>query len=588
MKTYIKLLFRTLKSQLTRMLVIASIIAVGVALSTGLGSLPAQLEESFNDYYKEVNFPDLIIKAKTQTGISEADINTITSLPFVESFDTLIEMDMADGFRIYMMDPILQHTNKLKLLQGRYPRSNTEVLVEKSTKWIKAYEVEDEITYQGQTLTVVGIVENPLLIFQEEIPSNLDGKALETVIYFDTNYRTLPITTDLYIKFNIKESNFSVAYMNKVEAHVNEIKTIISTDLAYLTKNEMITHVAVDANIEKMEVISAIFPVFFTIVIIIVSLTTMTRMIEDDRLIAGSFLSLGYSLAKIQFRYYFVAILAGFIGAFIGITLGYETLAKLIYNAFNQLVVMPPLTDTVHVGFGIIISAVLLVAMLITIALISHQLFKEKPANLLKYKSPKPGSKLFLERIPFIWKHLKFKYKSTLRNIFRYPTHFFMTVFSIMGATILVFAGFGLFDNTQVIEDGSSSSIELIALIVLLSAAALSILVTFNLTNMNIEERKREIATLKVLGYTKLEVSGYIFREIFIISLLGILIGLPLGYVFLGYALDYIVYGTVENVTIQTWILTPILSVIFIIITDILLFGKINKIDMNASLKSNE
>lgn len=590
MKTYLKLLLRTLKNQLTRMLVIASIIAVGVGLSTGLGSLPSQLEDSFDEYYSDIIFPDLIVKTTLQTGISNETIDKINNLAFIESMDSIIEIDLADGFRVYMIDINNQTTNKLKLIDGRYPRNDKEILIEKPTNVIEKHELYEKIYYQNQELTIVGIIENPMFIYQEEIPSNIDQSvALKTIIYFDKAYQTLPITTDLYIKLGINEHRFSGKYIDKVNEILASIKLEINDEsVIFLTQEDTVTHLVVESNIDKMEVISLIFPIFFTIVIIIVSLTTMTRMIEDDRLIAGAFLSIGYSLIKIQFRYYFIAIIAGLLGAFLGITLGYETLARLIYDAFEQLLVMPEPTKTLHVDFGIIISAILLGAMLITIAIISNRLFKEKPAQLLRQKSPKPGSKLFLEKIPFIWNRLKFKYKSTLRNIFRYPTHFIMTVFSITGATILVFAGFGLFDNTKVVIEGSSGSIELIALIVLISAAALSILVTFNLTNMNIEERKREIATLKVLGYNKLEVAGYIFREVFLISLIGIVIGLPLGYLFVGFALDYIDFGSVDNVRLSTWIITPILSVVFINITDILLYRKINKIDMNASLKSNE
>lgn len=102
---------------------------------------------------------------------------------------------------------------------------------------------------------------------------------------------------------------------------------------------------------------------------------------------------------------------------------------------------------------------------------------------------------------------------------------------------------------------------------------------------MNIDERKRELATLKVLGYHKLEVRRYVYREVFMIASIGILLGLPVGYYIIGFIFEYIEYGHVDNIHWYSWFLVVAISLIFIGITNLLLLKKIDRIDMNTSLK---
>ena len=168
-----------------------------------------------------------------------------------------------------------------------------------------------------------------------------------------------------------------------------------------------------------------------------------------------------------------------------------------------------------------------------------------------------------------------------------------MTVISVAGSTALVFAGFGLYDLSQHPEatglpGGMAESFALISFVVILFAAALCVLVVYNLTNMNIGERKREIATLKVLGYRAGEVAGYIYREVFIMALLGIVFGIPLGYGLLYFVFAYMDFGTMSVVQWQSYLYSVLLVVVFVALVDLLLARKIRKIDMNSSLKSVE
>ena len=153
-------------------------------------------------------------------------------------------------------------------------------------------------------------------------------------------------------------------------------------------------------------------------------------------------------------------------------------------------------------------------------------------------------------------------------------------------------AGFGLrdvsLDDNAGFIGGFSDTFALISTVIILFAAALCILVIYNLTNMNIGERKREIATLKVLGYRDIEVSGYIYREVLIMSIFGIIIGLPLGFGLLYFLFEYLGFGDVSMIKWYSYVISAALTLVFVGFVDLLLHRKIRKIDMNDSLKTVE
>ena len=188
------------------------------------------------------------------------------------------------------------------------------------------------------------------------------------------------------------------------------------------------------------------------------------------------------------------------------------------------------------------------------------------------------------------WKILPFRYKSTIRNLCRYKKNLIMTVLSVAGSTALVFCGFAIIDVANSLPPldypGLSDTIVPIAIIIIVFALFLSIFVVYNLTNLNIGERKREIATLMVLGYHNKEVVMYIYREIMIMAGLGLLVGLPVGVLIMYIVLLLLDFGSVASILVGTYFLTIALVLAFILLTDALLLRKILKVDMSTSLKS--
>jgi len=242
-------------------------------------------------------------------------------------------------------------------------------------------------------------------------------------------------------------------------------------------------------------------------------------------------------------------------------------------------------TGNIFPSVGAYYAACMLIFMLAVAFWRSYAMAREKPANLFSVKAPKPGGKILFERIPLFWNKLKYKYKSTLRNIFRYKVRFFMTVFSMLLATALVFCGLALSFALKKTDPGFTNTISPISTIVVIAAVLLNTLVVYNITNINIEERKREIATLKVLGYRNIEVIGYIFREILLLTVLGVLMGLPVGYGAMAFIFNYLKFGGIEFVGWYVWFIAAALAMVSLGFADLLLFRKLLKTDMNGSLK---
>lgn len=193
--------------------------------------------------------------------------------------------------------------------------------------------------------------------------------------------------------------------------------------------------------------IGKVFPVVFFIVATLISLTSMTRMVEEQRVQIGTLKALGYNKIQIASKYILYASLACIIGGFLGMCVGFITLPLIIWKMYTMMYQMTPIVldfNWLYGGIGLILILVCILGA--TIYSIKKEL-AETPATLMRPKAPKMGKRVLLERINFIWKRLKFSQKVTIRNIFRYKKRVLMTIIGIMGCTSLILAGFGLKDS---------------------------------------------------------------------------------------------------------------------------------------------
>ncbi|HEY5537386.1 MAG TPA: FtsX-like permease family protein [Acetobacterium sp.] len=538
---------------------------------------------------------------------------------------------------------------------------------------------------------------------------------------------------------------------------------------------------------QRIDNISGVFPLFFLLVAALVSFTTMTRMVEEQRTQIGTLKALGYKTYQIASKFFIYAMLAGVLGSVIGLLVGLNTLPYFISGAYNLLYQMPELSIAVP-WIPVMISCMVAISCTVAAAVvISYIELREEPSQLMRPKAPKIGKRIFLEKIPFIWNRLGFIEKVTARNLMRYKGRFFMTVIGIAGCTALILAGFGLqdaifsmiprqFENisvydgmmafktegtpaekadikaqlngdsrlsenilayqskfsiekkdtglekkafvfvpettgnfndfihlqnrnsgeaidlekagvvlsekvandlnlkvgdtiriysadeshevtlgaitenylenyiylspkvyeeafghplkvntayfnisepstdvenaiakdwlenpsvvavnftTNIVKSSSDSigTLNVVVLILILSAGALAVVVLYNLTNINISERIREIATIRVLGFYDMEVYKYIFRENIVLSIIGIIVGLGLGIILNGFIInsvetDIAMFG--RGIEPTSYIYSILITLGFTMLVNVMMTPMIKKISMVESLKSVE
>lgn len=219
------------------------------------------------------------------------------------------------------------------------------------------------------------------------------------------------------------------------------------------TQNEGVA--TYEADTRRMDSIAAVFPLVFFLVAALVSLTTMTRMVEDDRVLIGTFKALGYSTARIASKYLLYAAMASVSGAVLGIVLLSQVLPRIVTFAYSIIYVVPlePLPLPIDLGIALASGGIGVGVTLVAtwVAVVSS--LTSTPAVLMLPRVPKAGKRILLERLGPLWRRLSFSWKVTCRNLFRYKRRLLMTVVGIAGCTALLLTGFGLHDSIWDIID---------------------------------------------------------------------------------------------------------------------------------------
>lgn len=566
----------------------------------------------------------------------------------------------------------------------------------------------------------------------------------------------------------------------KIADGEKELSEIEEPELFVLDRSANPGYAGYESDVSIVEGVSRIFPIFFFLIAALVCSTTMTRMVDDERTQIGTLRALGYSQGAIFWKYTIYSGSAAGFGATVGYFLGTRLFPMAIWIAYDMLYGFADIVIVDNLGLFFISLAVSLICSVGTTFAACRMELIHAPAELIRPKTPSAGKRIFLEKIPFFWKRLKFLHKVSARNVFRFKKRMIMMIMGIAGCTALVIAGFGVKDSVSNIvnnqydkifqydisavygnritdqiqqeikeeygneiensavlmevsaeisasdgiktisllvsegeeitgcidfhlgnqpvslpkkgeilidkrlaeileaqvgdeislmsgeeqvgpfrvsgifenytfhyayltaetyedcfkdayepksmylsfekdadvygiasylsnmEDASNvtvvadmrarvenmmQSMNFIVALIIGCAAALAFIVLFNLGNINISERVREIATLKVLGFYPRETGAYVFRENVVLSCMGILCGVPLGILLHRFVMIQL---KIEMVTFEINIrpisyLYAVLSVlIFTVCVDVIMRRKINRIDMAESLKSIE
>ncbi len=651
MKTYFKTLGKMFGRHATRLVSITLMLLVSIGFSAGIGMATDKIDDAIDGVYHAQNVSDLIVKSTREDGFTEEEAAALTArfqdgvlfgsslefqgsamrsesevtvplLPAPVPVTTEIAFEgTGDGVtKAYFFDgtpeALAQNVPELSDVAPDAAETFEEdgvkvypVYVERPTAQLKEYPLGTRLTATVTTVAVtpfgeqrqetryrfrvVGILTEPLhLAVRKDVSLQFEEEGdpceLESVFYlFGSDLSPAPRGNDAYIALEGRDEQFAMSakYKTFTESAKAEAEALVP-DAAVLTLFENFSFASFHEYGEKIAGIGYVMTTVFLFVTVLVVLSTMTRLLEEERAQIACLMTLGYSPMRIISKYLLFALVGTLIGGAGAFAAG-QGLAYIVYINFTWNFTLPPYPKHVSPLFFLLVAAAMLVATLFATFLAGFRMTRIRPAVLLRPKTPRPGKKVIFERIPFLWNRLSFKHKSTLRNVLRFKTRFLMTVVSVMCSTALVLAGLAVLDCCIFQEIGTAAMIG-VAIIVLLFAALLNFVVVYTLTNINISERNRELATLMVLGYYDNEVTGYIYREVYLTSAIGIALGVPAGCLLCLFVFEVMGFGSIPGIGWYVWLVAPLLSLFFVFAVTVLLRRRIVRIHMNESLKAIE
>ena len=764
-----------------RFISILVIVLLGVGFFAGIKAVAPDMKNTLDDYFDNTNMYDVYITSNY--GVGDNIIEKLEENYDIESgynFDAITMKKEEYATKIISYDKASK-LNIPKLIKGHMPEESNEVVIDNNYK--EEIKIGDKITIDSplvnnKTLTVTGYVESPLYISTERDSTSLLSGMIDYYLYMPVENIISPIKTAAYINLKTEESRFSKDYEDLVKDAKKDIRkelkkeTIEGQTWYVLDLNSNAGFYQYNQDTERIDNVAKVFPLVFFVVAVLICLTTMTRMVEEERGQIGTLKSLGYGDKAIMFKYILYASLATIIGSMIGVIIGYRLLPDLCFEMYKTAY---RIGDIKLSYYSSLTFQGMMIALLCTLGATIYtcrKTLKEVPANLLRQVAPSPGKRVLLERINGIWKRLSFSYKVTLRNVFRYKKRFLMTIIGIAGCTGLILAGFGLKDgiekmvpkqyeevfnyqatislneeatdetikkikennkitdilraqeetitidnkdtnqsvtliipekdptgfinlqdrktkeeydlndgliitekianlleveegdileftgtnsykekishitenylfhyaylpnsayendtynsvliktkemtegkekklanelkqipgissisftsSTRHVFDDTMENFAYVSLILIISAGALAFVVLYNLSSVNISERKRELATIKVLGFYDKEVYQYINRENTILTIIGILLGLGVGNILTIYILKTCEVDTFmfdPTIAPLSYLYAILITAAFAILVNIILYFSLKKIDMIESLKSVE
>ena len=247
-----------------------------------------------------------------------------------------------------------------------------------------------------------------------------------------------------------KEADDKIAEaQQKIEDAQKEVDDIETPEWIISDRNDLPEYSDFGDNAERLKNIGKVFPMIFFLVAALISLTTMTRMVEEQRTQIGTMKALGYGKASIASKYLSYAFLATVGGSIAGVLFGEKVLPFIIIQAYGIMYwnIGDHMQLDYELQYALIASGAAVICTMGATLFSSARTLAETPASLMRPPAPKEGKRILIERIGFIWKHLSFSWKSSMRNLFRYKKRLFMTIFGIAGSMGLMLVGFGLYDS---------------------------------------------------------------------------------------------------------------------------------------------
>ena len=443
MKAITKDSIREIKMRFKIFLSIMVMSFLGVGFYASIKATGPIMQKSVSNKLDKANFYD--IGFYTLQGLTEDDLNHIKEnkdFKYVEGvFDSDAYGEVDDIKYTLKVLEIPEKVNKITIYQGRLPKNNTECVIDKNDK----IKIGDTITldsyyYKETTLKVVGYMDSPLYIAEDRDQSKLGSGKIDYNIYVNGDNILVPMYSTIYATLKSDLNIFTEEYKDKID----KIAKKYEDDYSLIKINDNYGFNSYSDDTERINNIGKIFPFLFFFIATLISLTSMTRMVEEQRGLIGTLKALGYTGRQISRKYLIYASLASIIGGIIGLIVAINTIPGIIYSMYQLMYSTGEIVLTYNLKVsieGMIISYLFIIS---ATYFACRKELEIKPALLMRPKAPKAGKRVLLEYVPFIWNKLNFTSKVTFRNMFRYKKRFLMTIAGIGGCTGLIFCGFAL------------------------------------------------------------------------------------------------------------------------------------------------
>ena len=301
---------------------------------------------------------------------------------------------------------------------------------------LKERKLVDEKNYKSKTSQKIKESEKRLASIEKELASNLER--LELLKNVDAERYTEQSSKLNETKKQLQDNKKQLEVSKRAFEETNYPRFNVENIRGLVHYAEFIDSAG------SLSFLANVFSIFLFSVSILVSLTTLTRMVDENRTSIGTLKALGYSNKEIFKKYYIYGGVSTVIGTILGIVAGYLVIVPIIYNSYSRFFTLkePYIVYNLHIIALAFLISILCILLAVFIPLRKN--LKERSAYLLRPKAPSSGSRIFLENVSFIWKRLSFLRKVTFRNIFRYKVRMFMTIFGVMGCLTLMFIGFAI------------------------------------------------------------------------------------------------------------------------------------------------
>lgn len=454
---------REIKSSLGRYMAILAIVALGVGFFSGLKMTKPYMINTADTYIKDMNLYDL--RLLSSIGFVQEDVDSFNNEEDVKyaegshSYDILCT-GLSKNETVLKAHSMPENINGIVLKEGRMPKNSSECvadsrLVSKDQLGtvIKLTDSNEEYTlnaFNEKEYTIVGTVDSSYYMNFERGTTSLGNGRISGFVYMLPETFNSDYYTEVFIKFTDNYKIYSKEYDDYIEKKTEKWKDICKSrkpDYYILGRNTNIGYVCFENDSKIVEGIADVFPLFFFMVAALVCITTMNRMVEEQRTQIGVLKALGYSESSIMGKFMFYSGSAALIGCIFGYLGGTLIFPAVIWKVYGIMYSMPKLVYTFNIKLAVIMVIVSLLCNIGATWFSCRYELSETAASLMRPKSPKAGKRIFLEKITFIWKRLKFLQKVSARNILRYKKRFFMMIIGISGCTALLVTGFGIKDS---------------------------------------------------------------------------------------------------------------------------------------------